>query len=75
MQRACFLAATVLTALLPWRWPSRFRAISPIKVAAGQSGGTTVAADRNASKNWHMAGMLSVGGIPVRKTACATISR
>src|SRR5262249_48219448 len=31
-------------------------------------------ADRNTSANWHMAGMLSVGGIPNRTTVCATVS-
>jgi hypothetical protein len=31
-------------------------------------------ADRNASANWRMAGLLSVGGIPHRTTVCATIN-
>jgi len=31
-------------------------------------------ADRNASANWQMAGMLSAGGIPNRSEVCATIS-
>lgn len=30
--------------------------------------------DRDASANWQMAGMLSVGGIPNRTTVCATVS-
>jgi hypothetical protein len=30
--------------------------------------------DRDASANWKMAGMLSVGGIPNRTTVCATVS-
>jgi hypothetical protein len=74
MQRTCFLVATVLTPLLPvMALAVAVQSNLPIKVAAGQSGGSTVTADRNASKNWQMAGMLSVGRIPVRKTACATI--
>jgi hypothetical protein len=32
-----------------------------------------LSADRNASANWQMAGMLSVGGIPSRTTVCATV--
>lgn len=30
--------------------------------------------DRDATANWKMAGMLSVGGIPTRNTVCATLS-
>jgi hypothetical protein len=31
-------------------------------------------ADRNASANWQMAGLASIGGIPTRSTVCATVS-
>ncbi len=37
-------------------------------------GSSLLPADRNASANWQMAGMLSVGGIPSRTTICATVS-
>jgi hypothetical protein len=45
----------------------------------GTSGGSTGAGgilppDRDASANWQMAGLLSVGGIPNRTTICATVS-
>jgi hypothetical protein len=76
MNRAFFLAATLLTVLLP---------IIALAVTAQSDLATTVTsshgggsgllpADRNASANWSSAGMLSVGGIPNRTTACATVS-
>ena len=37
-------------------------------------GGAILPADRDASANWQMAGMLSVGGIPNRTTVCKTLS-
>ena len=37
------------------------------------TGGGILPADRDASANWRMAGMLSVGGIPNRTTVCATV--
>jgi hypothetical protein len=40
----------------------------------GGGGGNILSADRDASANWQMAGMLSVGGIPNRTTVCATVS-
>jgi len=45
----------------------------------GTSGGSPGAGgilppDRDASANWQMAGLLSVGGIPNRTTICATVS-
>jgi hypothetical protein len=48
----------------------------PIAVTAPASGGgeDVLPADSNASANWRMAGMLSVGGIPNRTTICATLS-
>jgi hypothetical protein len=47
--------------------------------SAPSAGGGTGAAGilpsaNNASANWQMAGMLSVGGIPNRTTVCATVS-
>jgi hypothetical protein len=54
-------------------------ASAPFTVSGGGSGGggTTglLPADRDASANWRMAGLLSVGGIPNRTTQCgATIN-
>jgi hypothetical protein len=43
-------------------------------VAMAQSGSSLLPPDRNASANWSMAGMLSVGGIPNRTTLCTTVS-
>src|SRR4051794_9603902 len=40
----------------------------------GVSGEAGLPADRDASANWRMAGMLSAGGIPDRTTVCATVS-
>jgi hypothetical protein len=40
----------------------------------GTPGPSPLPTDRNASANWQMAGMLSVGGIPNRTTVCATMS-
>src|SRR5579871_6913449 len=37
-------------------------------------GGSILPVGRNASSNWKMAGMLSVGGIPARTTTCKTVS-
>jgi hypothetical protein len=42
--------------------------------ASSQNGaGRLLPADRNASANWRMAGLLSVGGIPNRTVICATV--
>jgi hypothetical protein len=45
------------------------RVKSPTKL-----GGGILPADRDASANWQMAGMLSVGGIPNRTMVCASLS-
>jgi hypothetical protein len=45
----------------------------PISIT-NQGGGGILPADRNASANWQMAGMLSAGGIPTRTAVCATLS-
>jgi hypothetical protein len=41
---------------------------------AGGGGGSLLPADRDASANWKMAGLLSVGGIPNRTITCATVN-
>jgi hypothetical protein len=48
---------------------------SPSSGGSGSASiGSLLPADSNASANWQMAGMLSVGGIPNRTTVCATVS-
>jgi hypothetical protein len=42
-------------------------------VSSQNSAGSLLPADRNASANWRMAGLLSLGGIPNRTTVCATV--
>ena len=58
--RYAFLAAMLLTALPP-----------AIALAADDP---ILPSDRDASANWRVAGMLSVGGIPNRTTVCARVS-
>jgi hypothetical protein len=68
--------ASAVTGSGPWNW-----------TCAGSNGSTTtlceaftiltgglLPSDRNASANWQMAGLQSVGGIPNRTTVCATVS-
>jgi hypothetical protein len=53
-------------------------AVTAIGSGGGGSGSVSIGSllppDSNASANWQMAGMLSVGGIPNRTTVCATLS-
>jgi hypothetical protein len=63
IRRAMILVA-LLAAALPFGW-IRCRA---------DSVSSLLPADRNASANWKMAGLLSVGGIPNRTTVCATVN-
>ncbi len=44
------------------------------EAAAAQTASSILPADADASANWRMAGLLSVGGIPHRTTACATVA-
>jgi hypothetical protein len=44
-------------------------------IGAVESRGGILPADGDASVNWRMAGMLSVGDIPNRTTICATSNR
>jgi hypothetical protein len=44
-----------------------------VQPALAREAGSILPADGNASANWRMAGMLSVGGIPKRATVCATL--
>jgi hypothetical protein len=43
-------------------------------ISGSQGGGGILLPDRDASSNWRMAGMLSVGSIPNRIAVCATVS-
>jgi hypothetical protein len=74
MKRAFFLAAALLTALPPViASAATAQKNLAITVTSGPLG--ILPTDRNASTNWQMAGMLSVGGIPNRTTQCgATIN-
>ncbi len=74
MRRACVLGAVLLTALPPGIASALTVQSNQIAVTASQSAGSDLPADRNAQRNWHMAGLLSVGGIPVRNTVCATVN-
>lgn len=76
MKRAVFLAATLLAALTP---------VIALAAAVQSNLAITVTsppppspgllpADRDASANWQIAGMLSVGGIPNRTTVCAMVN-
>ncbi|HUB13741.1 MAG TPA: hypothetical protein VMB34_17465 [Acetobacteraceae bacterium] len=51
------------------------RAIGDSKNPASEPSGiaSLLPAERNASANWRLAGLVSVGGIPDRTTVCATI--
>ena len=45
-----------------------------ISVTSQGSGRAILSPERDASANWQMAGLLSVGGIPNRTTICATVA-
>jgi hypothetical protein len=45
-----------------------------ITVSSDTRGSNLLPADRDASANWRMAGLLSIGGIPNRTTVCATVN-
>jgi len=51
---------------------SIFGAVQPARAVDAPGG--VLPKDGDASANWRMAGMLSVGGIPNRTTVCATVS-
>jgi hypothetical protein len=82
MKRAFFLAATLLAALPPVialaaavQSNLAITVTSPPPPPPPPGGGSPLPADRDASANWQMAGLLSVGGIPNRTTQCgATIN-
>jgi hypothetical protein len=46
---------------------------APQKAALAQAASGILPAERDASANWRMAGMLSMGGIPKRTAVCATV--
>jgi hypothetical protein len=81
MRCAFFLAATLLTALppviaLPATAQSNhaITGTSPTTPGGGDPTLGLLPADRDASANWKMAGLQSVGGIPNRTTVCATVN-
>jgi hypothetical protein len=81
--------ASVVSGSGPWTWTcagsnggTTALCSAPLASSSGSGsgGGTTgsgasiLPAASNASANWQMAGMLSVGGIPNRTTVCGTVS-
>src|ERR1700733_6918077 len=48
--------------------------LCPVGPALALDASGVLPKDGDASANWRMAGMLSVGGIPNRTTVCATVS-
>ena len=55
--------------------PAVAEATTGEKAMSSQSvAGSLLPTDRNASANWRMAGLLSLGGIPHRTTVCATVN-
>jgi hypothetical protein len=74
MRCAFFLAATVLTVQPPVVALAATAQSNIAMTSPASLGGGILPADRDASANWQMAGMLSVGGIPNRTTVCATVS-
>ena len=75
MKRIFFLAATVLTALSPLiAFAVTVQNNLAITVTPPAGGSSVLPADRDASANWKMAGMRSVGGIPNRTPVCASLS-
>src|SRR5437762_13822298 len=86
MKRALFLTTTLLTALPPViALAATVQSNLAITVTSppptppppppSPGGGSLLPADRDASANWQMAGLLSVGGIPNRTTQCGEIGR
>jgi hypothetical protein len=76
MKRAFVHAAPRLAALAPVI-ASAVAVQSNLAIAAAspprQRGGSLLPPDRNASANWSSAGLLSIGGIPARRTVCAMV--
>ena len=63
----------------PWNWTcagsnggAMATCTAPVQSSGGS--GSLLPADRDASANWKMAGMLSAGGIPNRTQICAKVS-
>ncbi len=76
MRSALFLVAALSALLSPavgLAAATRSGAATAV-VAPARLGGAILPADRDASANWQMAGMLSVGGIPNRTIVCKTVS-
>jgi hypothetical protein len=66
---------SVVTGSGPWTWTcSAGGAAASCEAFPPSIGGSILPVDRDASANWRMAGLLSVGGIPNRATVCATVS-
>lgn len=73
--RSAFFLAFMLLMVLPAVVAPAGAAQSNLAIASPtRLGGGILPADRDASANWRMAGMLSARGIPNRTTVCANIS-
>lgn len=57
-----------------WQAGTSAAATATDAISPQRDAGSLLPVDRNASANWHMAGMLSAGGIPDRTTVCATVT-
>jgi hypothetical protein len=70
--------ASIVTGIGPWTWTcigsNGGGTTSCSASSASSTADSLLLSDRDASMNWQMAGMLSVGGIPNRIAVCATIS-
>ncbi len=75
MRGAFFLAALLLSALPPVFGLAATTQSNPPTATPSPTrlGAGVLPADRDASPNWRMAGMLSVGGIPKRTKVCVTL--
>jgi hypothetical protein len=67
------LLIAVVVSSATWQTRASAAATAPNLVSRQNDAGSLLPADRDASTNWHMAGMLSSGGIPNRTTVCATV--
>ena len=74
MRSVVFLAFMLLIALPAVLPPAAAAQSNLVITSPTRFGGGILPADRDASANWQMAGMLSAGGIPNRNTVCASIS-
>jgi Domain of unknown function (DUF4082) len=67
--------ASALSGSGPWHWNCYgSNSGSTCSASLSSASGGLLPADRDASANWRMAGLQSLGGIPNRTTVCAALS-